>query len=124
MLEALHEGHREDDILHIDGIGKERSDLFITEPCYTAADSGYKEGKAGVFLGETDEIVHIGFDGLNASLHCRDGICLTIHTDAFAPYSAKLLESQPGSTATVRPCQIAALCKRLHKAAYVKSEIM
>ena len=55
MLEALHEGHREDDILHIDGIGKERSDLFITEPCYTAADSGYKEGKAGVFLGETDE---------------------------------------------------------------------
>ena len=63
MLEALHEGHREDDILHIDGIGKERSDLFITEPCYTAADSGYKEGKAGVFLGETDEIVHIGFDG-------------------------------------------------------------
>ena len=108
MLEALHEGHREDDILHIDGIGKERGDLFITEPCYTAADSGYKEGKAGVFLGETDEIVHIGFDGLNASLHCRDGICLTIHTDAFAPYSAKLLESQPGSTATVRPCQIAA----------------
>ena len=121
---AFHELLREDDILHINGIRKERGNLPVTESRYTAADTGYQEGKAWVIFGKADEVIHIRLDGPNASLHRRDGITLALEPDPIAPDRPELVIGQSCSTAAVSSGQIAALCKRLHKAAYVKSEIM
>ena len=115
---------RKDDILHINGIRKEWRNLLISESSYAATYSCNEERELAVLFGKTDEIIHVGLDGFHPTLHGRDGVCLTMQTHTFAPYSAKPIVSQACSTATMCARQIAALCKRLHKAAYVKSEIM
>ena len=124
MHQARHKLFRKDDILHINGIRKERSNILITESGYAATYPCNEECEPAVLLGEADESIHVWLDGFHTTLHGRDGVCLTMQTHAFAPNGTKPIVSQACSTATMCARQIAALCKRLHKAAYVKSEIM
>ena len=124
MHQARHKFFRKDDILHINGIRKERSNLLITESGYAATYSCNEECEPAVLLGEADESIHVWLDGFHTTLHGRDGVCLTMQPHAFAPNGTKPVVSQACSTATMCACQIAPLCKRLHKEAYVKSEIM
>ena len=71
-----------------------------------------------------NEFGHIGFDCFNAALHGGDGIALAPKADPASHHGAELAECHIGGSASVHACQIAALCKRLHKEAYVKPEVM
>ena len=107
MHQARHKLLRQDDIFHINGISKEWSNLLVAESCYAATYSGDKKREFGVLFGKADELIHIGLDSINSALHGRNGVCLTMKTNAFAPYGTKPLVSQSCSTATMCACQIA-----------------
>ena len=55
MHQARHKFLRKDDILHINGILKEWSNLLIAESCYTTTYSCNEEGEVRVFFGETED---------------------------------------------------------------------
>ena len=110
---VFHELLRKDDILHINGIRKEWSNLNIMKSCNTAAYACNEERKSIILFGKANELIHIGLDGFHPTLHGRDGVCLTMQTHAFAPYGTKLVLSQACSTATMCTCQIAAKHKYL-----------
>ena len=65
MQQARHKFLRKDDILHINCIRKERSNLLIAESCYAATYSCNEEGEPAVLLGETDEIIYVWLDGFH-----------------------------------------------------------
>ena len=98
--------NRKDDIFHINGIHKEWSNLLIAKSCYTATYSCDQKREAVVFLGKTDERIYVGLDGFHTTLHGRDGVCLAMQTNAFAPYGTKSFISKPCGTATMCACQI------------------
>ena len=108
MHQARHKFFRKDDILHINGIHKERSNLLIPEACDAATYPCDEECEPAVLLGKTDELIYIWFDGFHTTLHGRDGVCLAMQTNAFAPYGTKPFVSLPCSTATMCASQIAA----------------
>ena len=58
MHQARHKLFRKDDILHINGIRKEWSNLLIAEACYAATYTGDEEGEVRVFFGETEAASH------------------------------------------------------------------
>ena len=60
MHQARHKFLRKDDILHINGILKEWSNLLITESSYTATYPCDEECEPAVLLGETDELIYVG----------------------------------------------------------------
>lgn len=105
--------NRKDDIFHINGIHKEWSNLLIAKFCYTATYSSDQKREAVVFLGKTDERIYIGLDGFHTTLHGRDGVCLAMQTNTFAPYGTKPLISKPCGTASMCACQIATKDKYL-----------
>ena len=90
--------NRKDDIFHINGIHKEWSNLLIAKSCYTATYSCDQKREA---------------DGFHTTLHGRDGVCLAMQTNAFAPYGTKPLISKPCGTASMCACQIATKDKYL-----------
>ena len=67
MYQARHKFLRKDDILHINGIRKEGSNLVVSESCYTAAYSCNEECEPAVLLGETDEIIYVWLDGFQGT---------------------------------------------------------
>ncbi|MCF2634192.1 hypothetical protein I6E40_02215 [Prevotellamassilia timonensis] len=113
LHQARHKLLRKDDILHINGIHKEWSNLLVTESCYSATYSCNEEREPAVLFGETDERIYVGLDGINTALHGRDGVCLTMQPHAFAPYGTKPVVSQACSSASMCACQIAAKDKYL-----------
>ena len=60
MHQARHKFLREDDIFHINGIRKERSNLLFSEACYAATYPCDEECEPAVLLGETDELIYLG----------------------------------------------------------------
>ena len=60
MHQARHKLLRKDDILHINGICKYRSNLLIAEACYAATYPCDEECEPAVLLGETDELIYVG----------------------------------------------------------------
>ena len=98
MHQARHKLLRQDDIFYINGIDKEWSNLLVAESCYAATYSGDKEREFGVLFGKADERIHVGFDGINATLHGGNGVCPALQTDAFTPYGTKPIVSQPCCT--------------------------
>ena len=59
MHQARHKFLRKDDILHINGILKEWSNLLISESCYATTYSCNEECEPAVLLGETYELIYI-----------------------------------------------------------------
>lgn len=107
LHQARHKLLRKYDILHINGIRKERGNLLIAKSCYTATYSCNQEREPVVLLCKTDERIYVGLDGFHTTLHGRDGVCLTMQTNTFAPYGAKPFVSQPCCTATMFASQFA-----------------
>ena len=55
-----------------------------------------------------DEIIHIGFDGLYAALHCGNGITLPPQPHAASHHGAKLPEGNIGCATAVHTCKVGA----------------
>ena len=68
----------EDDIFHINGILKQRSNLVRCKSSDTTANTGNKELVLGMLLGKQDKLIHVWFDGIDSSVHGWDGIALTL----------------------------------------------
>ena len=99
-------------------------DFFVPEAGDAAADSGDQKFQSRIFLCEPDEFIDIRLDGFNSSLHSWNGIGSTCQSDTDTPFRAEFYVCCPCRTATMMACEIASLCKRLHKEAYVKPEVM
>ena len=67
MHQARHKFFRKDDILHINSIHKERSNLLITEACYAATYPCDEEHESAVLLGEKDELIYVWLDGFQGT---------------------------------------------------------
>ena len=115
---------RQPDIVNLKRILKQRSNVGILKPGDATAYAGDKELIFGMFPGKVDKLIHIGLDGRHRPLHSGNGIRLPLKADTLAPNGTEILISGTCRTAAVSTLEIAALCKRLHKEAYVKSEIM
>ena len=59
MHQARHKFLRKDDIVHINGILKEWSNLLFSESCYTTTYSCNEECEPTVLLGETYKLIYI-----------------------------------------------------------------
>ena len=57
-------------------------------------------------------------------MHCRNSVALAGRPGTAPPLGTELLIRLSRRATDMLTGQIAALCKRLHKVAYVKSEIM
>ena len=57
------------DILRVVSLLEQRRDFFIGESSYAAADASNEESKILVFLGELDELIHVGLDSIYPTLH-------------------------------------------------------
>lgn len=98
--------------------------ILIFETGDAAANSREKETVHRMLFGVLQEFIDIGLDLRQRTVHCGDGIALTLRAYALSPDCAEFVICNLGRTAEVLTFQIASLCKRLHKGAYVKSEIM
>ena len=67
MHQVRHKFLRKDDIVHINGILKEWSNLLIAKSGYDATYSCNEEREPAVLLGETDEIIYVWLDGFQGT---------------------------------------------------------
>ena len=67
MHQARHKFLRKDDIVHINGIRKEWSNLLIAKSGYAATYSCNEEREPAVLLCETDEIIYVWLDGFQGT---------------------------------------------------------
>ena len=81
------------DVGNVDRAGEQRGDFAGGEAGDAAADAGHKEGQLGMTVGETDEVIHVGFDGVHTALHGGDGIALALQTNALTHDGAKSVNS-------------------------------
>ncbi len=119
-----HKTLRQTHVLQSNRLAEQRGYFFVPEAGNATADARYIEEQLRMLLRESDERRNVRLDGLHATLHSGDGVALTTKADTTTHYGTKLFPSSKRRTASVHSFQVAALCKRLHKAAYVKSEIM
>ena len=101
------------DVLHCGGSREKRGYLVGREAGYTTTDAGDEEMLVGMLLGVCDELVNIGADGVNASLHGGDGIALPLHAVAIAHYGTEMQMGNSGGTASVHTGKIATEDKHL-----------
>ena len=57
-------------------------------------------------LSKLDEFIHVGLDGLDPSLHRRDGITLPPETYAAAHHGSEVPEGIVGSSAAMQPTEV------------------
>ena len=67
MHQARHKFPRKDDIVHINGILKEWSNLLIAKSCYTATYPRNQKHEPAVLLCETDELIYVWLDGFQGT---------------------------------------------------------
>ena len=96
------------DVLHVDGTGKQRCNFPRRESSDAASNFGDQESQLGMLLGEGDELLHVRKDGVRAALHGRDGIALSLQTNALTHDGTELLNSDTRCPTTVHTVQIAA----------------
>ena len=105
---------RKCDIVKSRCLFKKRSDFTIAPSGNAAADTRYKECQFRVRFCISRKIVNVLADNINASVHCRNRIALTGHTDTDAPFCAELFMGDACCSTTVPALFITALCQRLH----------
>ena len=81
------------DVVHLDGSGKQRGNLGRREASDAAADTGDEEGHLRMLCGKSDEVLHVGQDGVNAALHGGNGVALSLqaHTLTYDGAALSLL---------------------------------
>ena len=111
-------------ILQSSCLCEQRSNLPVLESGNSAAYSCNIEEQFGMFSCISDELIHVWPDVLDSTVHCRNGVTLSTMTYSASHSRSKFLECRICCSASVHSFQIAALCKCLHKEAYVKTDIM
>ena len=96
------------DILHINSLLKQRSDVVGRESGDATADGRDEERLFGMCLGIADKFIHIGLDRLYPALHGGNGIALTLRAVAVAKDSAEIETRRPCGTASVHTGEVAA----------------
>ena len=96
------------DVWQIDGTGKQRRDFPWPEACDAAADARDQEGQLGMTVSESDELFHIGQDGVHAALHRRDGIALSLHSYTLSHDGTEFLDGDTSRTTGMGTGQVAA----------------
>lgn len=99
---------RKDDIGHAQSVPEQGGNLFIPEAGNATANACDIEFQLGVSLGECDELVDVWLDGLNASLHCGDGVGLSLEPDSLPHYCAKSVHCYSGRAAAMMSGKVAA----------------
>ena len=99
---------RQYDILYIVRLFKQRGYFTVPEAGNATAYACDKEHQLGMLLSKRYELVDIRTDGFHASLHCRDGIALSLQTYALPHDGTKLAEGNVCSTTAMHSLQIAA----------------
>lgn len=116
------------DVLHSDGGGEEWCDFAVLEAGYAAADARNVEYELGVLFGKFDELIDVWADGLNAALHCRYGVRLSLQADALSEDCAKFFFGNSRRAAVMVSLEIAAeykhfVCSELRDAIWSDSLI-
>ena len=101
------------DVFHLDGASEQGCDIPWTESRDATAYFGDQEGQLGMLFGEGDELVDVRNDGLHTALHRRDGIALSLQSNALTHDGAKPLDGDPSSAAAMHALQVAAEDKDL-----------
>lgn len=96
------------DILHINSLLKQWGDVVGSESGDATAYRGDEERLFGMRLGIADKLIHIGLDGLHATLHGGDGIALPLRTVTVADDSTEVESCHACGTASVHPGEVAA----------------
>ena len=95
------------------GFLKERRNLLVGKACDTTTYASYEESQFWVLSSKLNKLIHVGFDGLYSTLHCRNAVALTLQSNALTPDGTKLLVSDISRSATMCPSQITAKHKNL-----------
>lgn len=103
----------QNNILHIDSILEQWSDLLIPEPSDAATDASHEKLQFRVSLSELDKLIHKWLDSFHPTLHRRDTITLSLQSNALSPDSPKLLIRYPCSAPAMTTRQITAKHKSL-----------
>ena len=107
-VQHLPEALRQVDVRYSHRVLEERGNLLRPESGDAAAYFRDEERQFGMLAGEADEVVHIGFDGVGASVHGRDAVGLSLQACALSPYGSPLLPGQQGGASAVGTFQVAA----------------
>lgn len=103
----------EDDVGDGEGGREEGCDFFGAEAGDAAAYLCDVECEVRVSDGKTDELVDVGSDGVDASLHGGDGIRLSLQAYTLAHDSAETAPGHACGAATMLPGEVAAEDKYL-----------
>lgn len=116
-MDNLYKRFRQANILYTYGSGEKRSDFPVTESGNPTTNSRDIEEKILVILCKCNELVNIRGNGINPSLHRRNGITLPPEPDSTSHHSAEVLEGSPG-----RPSSMEALKVRAENEYLVRSK--
>lgn len=108
---ARHKRFWQGDVLHVDGLDKERSYFLVTETGYAAADSCNVKEQFLMSFCKFDEFVNVRFDCFNTALHCRDCIALALKTDSLPPDGTEIFDGNAGCAGAMGAGEIAAKYK-------------
>ena len=115
---------RQSNIVNLKSILEQRCYVGILKPGDTTTHAGDKEFILGMFPRKFDKLIHIGLDGRHRPMHGGNSIGVSLKANTLTPDGTKIIVSCKCRATAVSTLEIASLCKRLHKAVYVKSEIM
>lgn len=95
-------------IFNVNGIGEKWCNLIGSEPCDAATDPCDQKDHLGMLLGEAYKPINVWFNSLYATLHCWDGITLSLQSHALAPNGTELFNSDTRGAASMGASQVAA----------------
>ena len=95
------------DILYIDCILKQRGNVLWEEARNTTSDGGDEESLIRVRLSISDELVNIRLDRLNASLHRRYSVALSLWAITITHHGTKVKAGCACGTSTVHSGKVA-----------------
>ena len=109
----IHKTLWQSDVCHSERALEQWRDFAVLESRDAASDSCYEECEFGVLFGKFDELIDVGFDDVNAAVHRRDGVRLSLQADALSEDCAELFFGYPCSPAVMVSVKIAAKNKNL-----------
>ena len=93
---------------HIDGTSEQRCNFPWCEASDAATYLGDEEGQLRMHVGKTNELFHVGHDGVRAALHRRDGVTFALQSNALTHNGTKFLHSNTCCAASMCPGKVAA----------------
>ncbi len=100
-------------IIEIVSLIKKWGDLLIGETGYSATYSGHIKRRLVPFARQFDEIINIGFDGIDSPLHSRYGVRLALNAHSLSPHGAKFIVGRASGSSGMASLQIASENKNL-----------